>query len=178
MPCKVLLNEIKFAHKAKEVESLMAGSVEMVKAAVENYFKTDNLTYEPFDENNVARTGFGVKAKLGRVDVLFIAYDNNLIIHTFIPFKVEEEERAKVGEFLLRANDGLKTGCFDFNFANSRISYRVSIFCGNKDFSPPTYEQIDYAVIASITTVQRYGNALMKVVFGFAEPQEAIDEIE
>ena len=106
----------------------------MVKAAVEAYFKRENITYEPFDENNVARTGFGVKAKFGRVDVLFLAYDNNLIIHTFIPLKAEEEERAKVGEFLLRANDGLKTGCFDFNFANGRISYRVSIFCGKDDF--------------------------------------------
>ena len=156
----------------------MAGSVEMVKAAVEDYFKRENITYEPFDENNVARTGFGVKAKFGRVDVLFLAYDNNLIIHTFIPLKAEEEERAKVGEFLLRANDGLKTGCFDFNFANGRISYRVSIFCGSKDFSPPTYEQIDYAVVISVSTVQRYGNALMKVIFGFLEPQEAIDEVD
>ena len=156
----------------------MADSVEMIKAAVEDYFKKDKLSYEPFDENNVARTGFGVKTKFGHVDVLFLAYDNSLIIHTFIPLKAEEEDRAKVGEFLLRANDGLKTGCFDFNYANGRISYRVSIFCGNKEFSPPTYEQIDYAVLISVSTVQRYGNALMKVIFGFLEPQEAIDEIE
>ena len=156
----------------------MADSVEMIKAAVEDYFKKDKLSYEPFDENNVARTGFSVKAKFGHVDVLFLAYDNSLIIHTFIPLKAEEEDRAKVGEFLLRANDGLKTGCFDFNYANGRISYRVSIFCGNKEFSPPTYEQIDYAVLISVSTVQRYGNALMKVIFGFLEPQEAINEIE
>ena len=157
---------------------LMEGSVEMVKAAVEDYFKRDNLKYEPFDEHNVARTGFGVKNKFGSVDVLFIAYDNNLIIHTFIPLKAGEEDRAKVGEFLLRANDGLKTGCFDFNFENGRISYRVSIFCGKDDFSPPTYEQIDYAVLISVSTVQKYGNALMKVIFGFLEPQEAIDEVD
>lgn len=156
----------------------MAGSAEMIKAAVEDYFETDGLNYEPFDEDNVARTGFGVKTKFGHVDVLFIAYDNNLIIHTFIPLKAEEEERAKVGEFLLRANDGLKTGCFDFNFANGRISYRVSLFCGSKEFSPPTYEQIEYAVLISVSTVQRYGNALMKVIFGFLEPQEAIDEVD
>ena len=156
----------------------MAGSAEMIKAAVEDYFETDGLNYEPFDEDNVARTGFGVKTKFGHVDVLFIAYDNNLIIHTFIPLKAEEEDRAKVGEFLLRANDGLKTGCFDFNFENGRISYRVSIFCGSKEFSPPTYEQIDYAVLISVSTVQRYGNALMKVIFGFLEPQEAIDEVD
>lgn len=157
----------------------MEGSVKMVRAAVENYFETDNLKYEPFDENNVARTGFGIKTKFGHVDVLFIAYDSNLVINALIPLKAEDEsERMKVGEFLLRANDGLKTGCFDFDFDTGRISYRVSIFCGRDDFAPPTYEQIDYAVLITVSTVQKYGNALMKVIFGLLEAKEAIEEVE
>ena len=155
----------------------MEGSVRLVKAAVENYFEEDGLKYEPFDEKNVARTGFGVKTKFGHVDVFFIAYDSSLLITTFIPLKATEYQ-AKVAEFLLRANDGLKTGGFDFDFDSGRISYRVSIFCGIEDFSPPTYEQIDHAVLISVSTVKKYGDALMKVVFGFAEPQEAIDEVE
>ncbi len=169
----------------------MESTVELVKAAVENYFETDGLNYEPFGEYNIAKAGFKIKTKFGSVDMLFQASERNLIIHTIIPIRASEDDglkvceflmRAnnglKVCEFLMRANNGLKTGCFDFDFDSGRISYRVSIFCGITEFSPPTYEQIDYAVLVSMSTVKRYGDALMKVVFGLVEPEEAINEVE
>ena len=156
----------------------MEDTVELVKAAVENYFETDGLNYEPFGEYNIAKVGFNIKTKFGSVDMLFQASNRNLIIHTIIPIRASEDERLKVCEFLMRANSGLKTGCFDFDFDSGRISYRVSMFCGIEEFSPPTYEQIDYSVLISMSTVKRYGDALMKVVFGLVEPEEAIDEVE
>lgn len=157
----------------------MEDTTKLIQAAVENYFETDNLKYEPFNENNVARTSFGIKTKFGHVDILFIAYDTGLVVTTIIPLKAEDkEDRIKVGEFLLRVNDGLKTGCFDFDLNTGRISYRVSIFCGKENFALPTYEQIDYAVLISLSTVQKFGNALMKVVFGFANPLNALEEVE
>ena len=155
----------------------MENALEQVKAAVENYFEKDNLKYEPFDENDVARTGFAVKSKFGHVDVLFHAYKSHLIIHTIIPINAEDD-RAKVGEFLMRANYGLRTGCFDFDYDTGRISYRMSLFCGIEDFTPPTYEQIDYSVIIAVSMVKKYGNSLMKVIFGLAEPEDAIKEVE
>ena len=156
----------------------MEGTVKQVREAVENYFETDDLKYDPFDEDDVARTGFAVKTKFGHVDVLFHAYDSHLIIHTIIPIKAQEEDRAKVGEFLLRANYGLRNGCFDFDYDTGRISYRTALFCGIDDFTPPTYEQIDYSMLISLSMVKKYGNALMKVIFGLVEPEDAIEEVE
>ena len=149
-----------------------------VRAAVENYFERDKLKYEPFNERNVARAVYGIKAKFGHADVFFHAYKDRLVIHIMIPLNAGEEERAKVGEFLLRANYGLKVGCFDFDFNDGEISYRMSIYCGNKEFTPPTYEQIDFAVVVGLSMVDRYGDALVKVMFGLVEPIDAIAAVE
>ena len=156
----------------------MDASVEKVREAVENYFEIDELKHSPFDDRNVAKTGFAVKTKFGHVELLFHAYDSQLIIHTFIPIQATEDVRAKVAEFVVRANYGLRVGCFDFDFDDGEISYRTSIFCGIEDFSPPTYEQIDHDVCVALAMIRKYGDALVKVMFGLVEPKEAIDAVE
>lgn len=153
-------------------------TLQEIRAAVENYFERDKLKHEPFNERNVAKAVYGVDAKFGHADVFFHAYKDRLVIHIMIPLNAAEEERAKVGEFLLRANYGLKVGCFDFDFNDGEISYRMSIYCGNDEFAPPTYEQIDFAVVVGLSMVDRYGNALVKVMFGLVEPVDAIAAVE
>lgn len=149
-----------------------------VRAAVENFFETDNAKYSPFNERNVARAGYGIETKFGHVDVFFHAYEDKLVLHMMIPLNAAKDERAKVAEFLLRANYGLKIGCFDFDFSDGEISYRVSLYCGKENFSPPTYEQIDFAVVVGLMMIQKYGDALIKVMFGILEPEEAIAVVE
>ncbi len=149
-----------------------------VRAAVESFFERDNAKYSPFNERNVARAGYGIGTKFGHVDVFFHAYKDKLVLHMMIPLNASEEERSKVAEFLLRANYGLKVGGFDFDFSDGEISYRVAIYCGSDEFSPPTYEQIDFAVVVGLMMIQKYGNALIKVMFGLLEPEEAIKTVE
>lgn len=147
-------------------------------AAVEDFFERDEVKYTPFNERGVARAGYGVKSKVNHVDVLFIASSDKLVIKAMLPLKADEDERAKVGEFLMRANYGLKIGGFDYDYDDGEISYRVSLYCGREEFAPPTYDQIDYLLIVSLMMVSKYGDALLKVLFGMAEPEDAINAVE
>lgn len=149
-----------------------------VREAVEEYFDNEGAKYTPFDEKNVAHATYASDAKFGHVTVVFHAYRDMLILHFILPLKASEEERAKVGEFLLRANYGLKVGGFDFDFNDGEISYRVAIYCGSDEFAPPGYEQIDAALTIGLMMVDKYGNALVKVLFGLAEPEDAVDAAE
>ena len=149
-----------------------------IRAAVENFFRDYDLKYEPFDENDVAKSSYRVNVKFGHVAVFFQAYSDQLIVQTIIPMNAGEEERVKVGEYLLRANYGLKFGGFDFDFRDGEILYRVTIFCGREEFSPPTHDQIDYAIAISLTMVEKYGDDLIKVMFGLIEPEDAIAAAE
>ena len=149
-----------------------------VIAAVENFFTRDKVRYRPFDERNVAKATYSIDTKFRHVDVFFHAYKDKLVLHMILPLSADEEERAKVAEFLLRANYGLKIGGFDFDFNDGEISYRTSIYCGSDEFVAPTYEQIDFALTIGMIMVEKYGNALVKVMFGVLEPDDAIESVE
>ena len=72
----------------------------------------------------------------------------------------------------------MRVGGFDFDFDDGEISYRVALYCGDKEFAPPTYEQIDHDVCVALAMIRKYGDALVKVMFGLVEPKEAIDAVE
>ena len=157
----------------------MADSIERdtaaeIRAAVKNYFETEGAKYTPFDERGVAHATYAVDVKFGHVEVFFHAYRDMLILHLIVPLKTGEDERAKVGEFLHRANYGLKVGGFDFDFNDGEISYRVAIYCGSDEFAPPGHEQIDAALTIGLMMIDKYGDGLVKVMFGLAEPEDAI----
>jgi len=149
-----------------------------IRAAVENFFEQDKIKFTPFDERNVASAIYNVDTKFGHATVFFRAYKDRLVFHFIVPLNAGEEERSKVGEFLLRANYGLKVGGFDFDFDDGEISYRISIYCGEENFMPPTYEQIDFSVIVGLMMLEKYGDALIKVMFGLVEPSDAIEAAE
>lgn len=153
-------------------------TVKEIREAVEKFFEIDGVKHEPFDENNVAHAVYGVNAKFGTARIFFHAYNDKLVLHMIIPLNAEETERAKVAEFLLRANYGLRVGGFDFDFNDGEVSYRISLYCGDEEFAPPTYEQINFAVIVGLMMIEKYGNALIKVMFGLAEPNDAIEAVE
>ena len=159
-------------------DSIERDTTSEIRAAVENFFEQDKIKFTPFDENNVASAIYNVNTKFGHATVFFRAYNDRLVFHFVIPLSASEEERPKVGEFLLRANYGLKIGGFDFDFDDGEISYRISIYCGEENFSPPTYEQIDFSVIIGLMMIEKYGDALVKVMFGLVEPSDAIEAAE
>lgn len=146
--------------------------------AVEGFFEQKGAKYEPFDERGVARARYGVMSKIKGVSILFIASEHQLVLQSMLPVEADEESRAKVGEFLMRANYGFRVGCFDYDYRDGDISFRVSHYCGDEEFIPPTYEQIDYMLMLSLAMVSKYGDGLLKVLLGVVEPEDAIKEIE
>lgn len=146
--------------------------------AVESYFERDGVKYTPFDERGTARANYGIKSKVGHVTVFFSAQKDKLLLRSVLPVNASEAERPKVAEYLMRANYGLKIGGFDFDFDDGEISYRVAMYFGDEEFAPPTYEQIDYALVVSLMMIDKYGNSLLKVLFGLVEPEDAIEEAE
>ena len=149
-----------------------------IREAVENYFEAEDAKYDSFTENNVAHATYGIDTKFGHVEIFFRVYSDMLILHFIIPLKAGEDERGKVGEYLLRANYGLKVGGFDFDFDDGEISYRIAIFCGDDEFAPPAYEDIDALLAIGLMMIDKYGDNLVKVMFGLAEPVDAIENAE
>ena len=152
--------------------------LQLVREGIENFFNDDDLKFTPFDENDIASATFAVHSKFGHAKILYRAHADKVILQMIVPLSAGEEERAKVGEYLLRANYGLRVGGFDFDFDDGEISYRVSIYLGDENFAPPTHEQLDFATSVGLAMIDRYGDGLVKVMFGLAEPEDAVDAAE
>ena len=155
----------------------MSDNSRAIREAVENYFQDEGFKFSGFDEKGIAKTGFKIKSKLGHADIIFLAQEDRLQLRSMLPIKADEETLAPVAEFLLRANYGMRLGCFDFDFRDGEISFRVTIYCG-EEMEAPTHEQIDHSVDICLAMVQRYGDGLLKVLYGMKTPEEAIEEIE
>ena len=156
----------------------MSDNSAQIREAVERYFAEENFKFSGFDERNVARTSFKIKSKLSSADIILHAQQDRLVVRVMLAIKADEENRPAVAEYLLRANYGMKTGGFDFDFNDGEISFRVSTYCGDDDFTAPTHEQIDHAIDICLGMVQRYGDGILKVVYGLQSPNDAIKEIE
>lgn len=146
-----------------------------IRKAVERCFEKENYKYSGFNEENVASISFNIKSKLSNVRIYLQAKNTLLSIRSILPIKAEEDVRPAVAEFLLRANYGMKIGAFDFDFNDGEISFRSSFYCGDV---APTHDQIDTALNLCVTMMKRYGEGILKVIYGIQSPQEAIQEIE
>lgn len=155
----------------------MSDNSAAIRAAVEKYFEQEGFKFTGFDENGFARTSFRIKTKFGHAEIIFHAQNDRLLLRSMIPLSADEENRAEVAEFVLRANYGMKNGGFDFDFDDGEISFRLPLYCG-EEIEAPTHEQINFAVDSCLFALQRYSDGFARIVYGIETAKEAIAKIE
>lgn len=97
------------------------------------------------------------------------------IFYAVATFKVPEEVRSAVAEFITRANYGLRIGNFELDFSDGEVRYKSGLDFENETLTP---NLIRYAIYPAVQTLDHYMPGLMKVAFGGVAPVEAIAEIE
>lgn len=61
------------------------------------------------------------------------------------------------------------------NYTDGEITYRTALYCGD---AVPTYDQVETMICINFLTVDRYGDALIKVMYGLSSPEAAIQEMQ
>jgi hypothetical protein len=110
------------------------------------------------------------------LQIQFFAFEvpDTLVFVARLPGKVEEEDRTRVGEFLLMANWNLLVGGFDLDHSDGEIVYRIGI--------PTTEGALSQALVSemidcAIAMIQRYSDGILRVVSG-CSPQQIIKDID
>lgn len=147
----------------------------MVKDAIENFLTNDDWKFNPINENGMYRLNIALKGKLQKATLLINVRSDGFSIRIVLPMKAEDNVKAAMAEFIARANYGLYIGNFELDYSDGELSYRASI-C-SEDIEP-TFEQINSLIYTSWNTVEKYGDALVKVLFGFATAEAAVKEAE
>ncbi len=97
------------------------------------------------------------------------------IFYVYAPIKAEGAARQAVGEYITRANYGMRIGNFEFDFGDGEIRYKSSF-----DFEGEliTFNFIRHAIYPAIQTMDYYLPGLMSVIYGGKTALEAIKEME
>ena len=88
----------------------------------------------------------------------------------------DKDDQRRVSEFLARANYGLRRLCFEMDLNDGEIYLRSSLFCTNGNL--PSFNALDDLFGRCCAITEIYGDALLKVIYDLATPEEAVNEAE
>lgn len=147
-----------------------------IAEAIEEFLKNDDWNFDATDENGIIRFGIKLRCKFQHADIRVRVRQDSYLVLTTLPVTADEDSRAKVLDFINRANYGFVHGNFEMDPRDGELRFRTSQNCGrdiliNSDI-------IKESIYLNLSMVERYGTPLMKVMMGVATPEEAIEEAE
>ena len=113
--------------------------------------------------------------KLQTARMLVLVREDNLSTLTTIPLAADEDNRLAVAEYLTRANFNMRNGNFELNMADGEIRFKTYVHVGA---SQPDLGAARLAVMLPFLMLDRFGDGLLEVLFGFKSPREAFEAVE
>lgn len=152
----------------------MAYSKEIVNL-VEKFFAEDDWKYEFDDERGIFSGGVsGISGKLQNAKWAVLVHQDFLTTYVVLQINADEEVRIPVAEFLTRANYGLFLGCFEMDFCDGEIRYKMNTSLA--ELREDYCDAMRKALIIPCNMIERYSNGLLAVMFGQKSPVEAVKE--
>jgi hypothetical protein len=149
----------------------MAGTYsKAIASAVCNYFSSKNYKYEFIEEKGILTAGFTISGKLGSYKQYIFFHENNYQVYSVVKMNVDEAQRADVCEYLCRCNYGLKYGNFEMDMSDGQVRVKINVDCMGRDLDEAIIQK---SVNFGDLILEKYGDGLLAVMFGFASPEEA-----
>ena len=149
---------------------------EMLFGRALEYVKSQNWKYTiKGDSQKILELQMGIKGKMNNCRVVIAAGEKEIQTYAFVPLKASEENYAAVVEFITRANYNLKHGSFEFDYRDGEVRYHTCLSCAE---GVPSLKDVELNVDIPILMLQRYGDALLKVLMGFGNPAEELAAVE
>lgn len=139
-------------------------------ACITRFLESDNWKYVLDEKREVIKSGMGIEGKMKRVDILFDLRDDKYLLYFTCPLSVDEAERPQMRELMNRINYDLMFGGFEMDERDGEVRFRYSVDC---DGVLPTQAIVKHSLYRSALTMNKYGDAIIKVLMGFATAEEA-----
>ncbi len=144
---------------------------------IQQFLRDDDWNFDEVDENGVITFGVRLKCKFQQAHVAIRVREDSYMVLATLPIKADEDTRPKVLDFLNRANYGMVHGNFEMDPRDGEVRFRTSQSCGDSEVLI-SQEIIKESIYLNLSMCERYGTPMVKVMMGFASPEEAIAEAE
>ncbi len=143
--------------------------------SIREYCDSQNWNYSLDEEKNYLTMRMSLKAVDACTIHVQMRGDDGFTVYTVFPVKAPEGKRDAIAAFLTRANYGLILGNFEMDFDDGEIRFKVTVICGEQTLSPAVMER---NFDMGFCMFDRYGEGLLKVLYGDAAPLDTVDAIE
>jgi hypothetical protein len=135
------------------------------KAAVEAFFSSRNVAF--FRKKEAYHFFHSLASLLNEARFVVSPRERYIQVYAHCVINCPEvpQARAKVNEYLTRANFGLTNGNFEFDLDDGEILYKVHLATADNE---PSDAQIEAYIRTSIDMMERYGTGLVKIMFDHA----------
>lgn len=149
-----------------------------IAAEIKNFLNEDDWHYNFDEQKGVFNFGIRIKSKLRKISYLVHVNESDFSVFTVAPVNADSDDKeimANMAEFICRANYGLKRGCFEFDFRDGEIRYKINVPCND---ILPTSEMIKDSIYYQAHMFDTYGDGILSIIFNNASAEEAIEQCE
>ena len=111
-----------------------------------------------------------LRCRLQTAQMLVLVREDNFSTLTTIPLAADEGNRLAVAEYLTRVNFNMRNGNFELNMETGEIRFKTYVHVGAGDVDSAAAR---LAIMLPFMMIERFGDGLVEVLFGFKSPREA-----
>jgi hypothetical protein len=152
--------------------SFMSYSADICNRIV-HFLDTDDWKYSLDREKEIIKSGLSINSKMKHVDIVFDLRDDKYLVYFTYPLNCDEDERGEMRDLLNRINYGIMFGCLEMDDRDGEIRFRYPVDC---DGQLPSQQIIRHSIYRPAATLNKYGDAIVAVLMGFATGKEAYDK--
>lgn len=144
--------------------------------AIRNYIEDQEYKHEFDVESSFARLGFTVDCKLKNVKIIMQGHPLGIIVYAIPSINVAKDYHSEMMKYITMANYGTVNGCFELDLDDGEIRYKT--FVPTMNFKEINNDVIDEALTVAIVMIERYGDGIAALSFGFSDAETEIKRAE
>ena len=153
--------------------------------AIQEFLHDDDWHYTFREEKGTFHFSLSTHSRLNTVDYFIAVREDHYRVLCVSPLSVntdDAQELARMAEFITRANYGMTRGCFEMDYRDGEIRFRMTVDCDGD--AVPTQEIVKNSVYIPASMFNRYGSGMVHTMFSDLNPAaivracEAEDSVE
>ena len=129
-----------------------------------------NASFEEKANRGIFATRLKLRCRLQSAQMVILVREDSFSTLTTIPLAADEGNRLAVAEYLTRVNFNMRNGNFELNMETGEIRFKTYVHVGAGDVDPAAAR---LAIMLPFMMIERFGDGLVEVLFGFKSPREA-----
>ncbi|MBO5045712.1 MAG: YbjN domain-containing protein [Clostridia bacterium] len=153
-------------------------NVSKLKKHIKKYLDANDWKYAWEEEYNRFRMGMTLDCKLKSCTLYVCLKEDFFTVYGTINIGADKDCRTQIMEAITRINYGLRWGNFELDLSDGEIRYKVLVDCGDDNDCMPSPSVIKRALLFPAQSIQKYGDALLAVMYGLKSAEQAVKDAE